>query len=134
MNLATVMQEVATRLATITGLRAYGYPPDVVTPPAAVVSWPETLTYDESYARGFDHLELPVVVLVGKVSDRATQTNLGRYADGSGSASIKAVLEGGTYSSFESLRVMRVDFDVVSVAAVDHAAAIFTVDVIGKGT
>lgn len=96
MNLATVMQEIADRLDTITGLRVYAYPPDNVQPPAAVVSYPETYTFDEAFARGMDRIpDLPVVVLVGRVSDRASRDRIAGYVDGSGVQSIKAVLEVG---------------------------------------
>lgn len=84
MNLADVMQELADQLDTIAGLRVYAYPPASVQPPAAVVTYPDTYTFDETYRRGMDRLELPVVLMVGKVSDRASRDRLGRYVDGSG--------------------------------------------------
>lgn len=87
-NLATVMQALADRLDTIPGLRVYGYPPDKPpAPPSAVVTYPDTYTYDETYARGMDRLELPVVLLVGKVSDRASRDTIAAYADGAGGQS-----------------------------------------------
>lgn len=134
MNLAEVMQAVADRLDTIAGLRVFGYPPDVVPPPAAVVTYPDTYTYDATYGRGMDRIEdLAVVVLVGKVSDRASRDKIAQWSDGSGATSIKAVLESGTYTAFDTIRVTQVVFDVVAVGAVEHLAATFTLDIAGQG-
>jgi len=133
MNLADVMQAVADRLDTITGLRCFGYPADKITPPAAVVTYPESYDYDSTYNRGMDRMELPVVVLVGKTSDRATRANLARYADGSGAASVKAIVESGTYTAFDTVRVVRVVFDVVTIAGSAYLAATFTLDITGSG-
>lgn len=133
MNLADVMDQVAAQLDTITDLRCYAYPPDVVYPPAAIVSYPDAYTFDETYGRGMDRLSLPVVLVVGKVSDRAARDELGAYADGSGSQSVKAVVEAGTYTAFDSVRVESVDFDVVTIAATDYMAALFSLDIVGTG-
>ena len=133
MNLADVMDEVATALEAIDNLRVFPYPPDRVEPPAAVVSWPDTYTYDETYGRGMDRLSLPVVVVVGRVSDRACREELGAYADGSGDRSVKEAVETGTYTACDTVRVESVEFDVVTIAGTDYMAALFTVDVAGSG-
>lgn len=133
MDLVAVMDEIGDRLDTIDGLRVFRYPPDSITPPAAVVAYPDSLTFDETYGRGMDRLTLPVVVVVGRQSDRASRDNLGRYCDGSGSASVKAVLESGSYTAFDTLRVMSVEFDSVTMAGTDYVAAMFDVDIAGSG-
>jgi hypothetical protein len=94
MNLADVMDDIATRVDTITGLRTFAYPPDNVPAPAAIVTYPDTYTYDETYGRGMDRVVLPVVVVVGKVSDRKSRDLIAKYCDGDGLSSIKAVIEG----------------------------------------
>lgn len=133
MNLADVMQALADRLDTIAGLRVHGHPPDKVTPPAAIVTYPDTYTYDETYGRGMDRIELPVVVVVGKVSARSSRDDLARFVDGSGVASVKAVLESGTYTAFDTVRVTQAVFDIVTIAGVDYLAATLTVDITGQG-
>ncbi len=133
-NLGSVMQAVADRLDTITGLRGFGFPPDSVTPPAAIVSYPDEYHFDDTYRRGMDRLTLPVVVVVGRVSDRASRDQLGVYCDGVGASSVKQVLESGTYTAFDSLVVRNATFDVVSIAGVDYMAALFDLDVVGRGT
>lgn len=133
MNLGNVMQAVGDRLATITNLRAYAYPPDKISAPAAVVGYPDTYTYDATYGRGMDRMELPVVVLVPKPYDRATRALMTKYADGSGAASLKAVLESGTYTAFDTIRVAEAEFDVIAIGAVEYLAATFTLDIAGQG-
>ncbi len=133
MNLADVMQALADRLDTISGLRVFGYPPNKITPPAVVVTYPETYTFDAAYLRGMDRLEVPVVVLVGKVSDRASRGTLGAYCDGSGASSVKAILESGTYTAFDTVRVAKAVFDVISIAGVEFLAATFICDITGRG-
>lgn len=133
MNLAQVMQEIADQLDTIDGLTTHGFPAYRITPPSAVVTYPETYTYDSTYARGMDRMDLPVVVLVGKVDDRVSRDRIGGYADGSGARSVKQVVEAGDYTAFDSVRVTGVDFDIVTVAGDEYLSATFTLDIAGKG-
>jgi hypothetical protein len=100
MILADVMDELAARIDTIVGLRVFAFPPDSVAPPAAVVTYPEDYSYDETYGRGSDRLTIPVVVMVGKLTDRSSRDNLSVYADGSGVKSIKAVIEADSEDNF----------------------------------
>jgi hypothetical protein len=133
-NLATVMTQLATQIDTISGLRTYSYPPDNVQVPAAVVTYPETYTYDSTFGRGTDEMRVPVIVMVGRVSDRKSRDQLGDYVNGSGAKSLKAVVEAGTYTAFDSARVEQVEFDIVQMAAVEYVAATFTIHVAGSGS
>jgi len=133
-NLADVMDQVADRLQTIPGLRTYAYPVASITPPAAIVAYPtEAIAYDATYGRGSDRFELPVVVMVGKASERAARDALGAYVDGSGPRSVKAVVEAGEYTAFHTIRVTEALVDVVTMAAVDYLAATFSLDIAGSG-
>lgn len=132
-NLANVMQQLADQLDTITGLRVHAHPPDKITPPAAVVDYPDTYTYDETYARGMDHMEVNVVLLVAKTPARNARAALAKFCDGSGVASVKAVLEAGTYTAMHTVRVTKAVFDIVGFAGVEYLAATFTIDVTGQG-
>jgi hypothetical protein len=134
MILLTVMQQIGARLDTIAGLRVYDYPADSISPPAAVIAYPDEINFDETYGRGMDRLTLPVLLIEGKASDRASRNNLVPYADGAGAKSIKAVVESGTYTAFDEVRVARCEFDVVRIAGVDYAAALFDLDIGGKGS
>jgi hypothetical protein len=134
MNLAAVMQAIADRLDTINGLRCFAYPESALTPPGAVVLYPERIAFDEAYQRGMDRITLPVLLVVGKVSDRSARDQIGVYCDGVGAASVKQVVESGTYTAFDVVTVTGVDFDVATLAGTDYLAANFTLDIVGKGT
>ena len=136
MILSDVMDDVARRLNTIEGLRAYEFPPDSITPPAAVVTYPDTYTYDGTYQRGMDRMVLQLVAVVGRASDRASRDLLSIYVDGDGPSSFKRVLESKdlpAYTAFHSLRTTGVEFDVVTIAGVDYVAALFDLDIVGSG-
>lgn len=132
MNLDAVMQEIADRLDTIDGLRVHGYPADSVTPPAAVLGYPD-VTYDETMRRGLDRYSLPLWILVGKVSDRAARVAIAPYLDGAGVRSVKSVLEAALFVSLDSLRVQSAEPDVIAIASVEYLAYQFTIDIAGTG-
>jgi hypothetical protein len=133
MNLASVMDEIATQVDTISGLRVYSWPPGSLTPPAAVVSYPTTYTFDATYQRGMDRLTLPLVVVVGKATERTTKERLGAYCNGSGASSIKAVVQAGTYTAFDVATVTGITFDAVSIGGTEYMAALFDIDIAGQG-
>jgi hypothetical protein len=133
-DLTACMDAVADRLEGLGDLRVWAYPPGSVSPPAAVVSYPEEIDFDKTYGRGADRMRLPLVLVVGKASDRAAREALGAYCDGSGPSSVKARLESGTFTDFDSLRVINIEFDVVSIGGVDYLAALFDLDIFGSGT
>lgn len=134
MDLADVMEEVAGKLSAINGLRVFAYPPDNLAPPAGVVSYPESYEYDGTYGRGMDRLKLPVVVVVGKPTDRSTRDRLARYCDGAGAGSVKVAAQAGPYVACDTVRVESVEFDVVSIGGTDYMAALFTLDITGPGS
>lgn len=133
MNLADLMDELATALGTLDGLRVFPYYADRVTPPAAVVGWPE-LDYDTTMARGADRLTLPIYVMVGKVDARSSRDALAGYLDGAAPGSVKAALDGGTYTACDSVRVLSATVQALTVAGVEYLAAEFQVDIMGSGS
>lgn len=133
MDIGAVMDELGTALGGIEGLRVFPYWADRVTPPAAVIGWPDPLTYDSTMVRGGDQVELPMIVLVGKVDARTARDVVSAYADGSGARSVKAVMEAHVPTTYDSVRVTRCEFGVVTVAGTDYLAATFYLDIIGKG-
>jgi hypothetical protein len=128
------MDELAAELDTIAGLRVYAFPADNVPAPAAVVGYPESLTFDVTMGRGVDMMTLPIFVLVGRVTDRTSRDALGAYCDGSGASSIKQVLQAGKpWTAMSSVRVASIEFTVVTVAGIDYLTAVFTTMVYGSG-
>lgn len=133
MNVDDVMAEVAALLETIPKLRVADHPVDAVNPPHAIVSLPSIL-FDLTYGRGSDRYSLPVVLAVGKVSDRAARANIAPFIAGAGAKSFKAVLEApDEYVSFDTLQVQTVEFDVITWGAIEYLAATFTLDITGDG-
>lgn len=83
---------LATRLATISGLRTSATIPDQLNPPVAVVSL-DTITFDEAFQRGLDQYAFTVTVVVGRVAERSSQLRLDAYCDPAGSSSVKTAIE-----------------------------------------
>lgn len=134
MNLADVMDDIGTALETITDLRVFPYWADRVTPPAAVVTWPDPLTFDQTMGRGSDRMTVPVIVMVGKVDARTSRDVAGAYADGSGTQSVKAAIEGFAATAYDTVRVERAEFGVITINGVELLSITFFVDVFGQGS
>lgn len=92
MSVTQLRTGLATRLATITGLRTAAYVPPDPMPPVAIVI-PTGITYDSTFSRGMDEYEFTILVLVGAVNDRTSQATMDAYCDPSGSGSIKTAIE-----------------------------------------
>lgn len=126
--------EIAAKLATITGLRAYAYDPGAITPPAALVAWPERISYVETYGRGKSRCpDLPVLLLVGKAAERTAAKRIGEYVATAGARSVPAKIESSTWVACDSVTVSWVGFPAVKYAGADYLAAEFHLDVIGGG-
>lgn len=92
--MATVGQirdALATRLATISGLRVSDTVVDTPRPPQAVVL-PDRIEYDLNANRGADRYEFVISVIVARVDERSAQDNLDKYIVGD--LSIKKAVEG----------------------------------------
>lgn len=92
-TMSNLRSGLATRLATIAGLRTSATLPDQPQPPQAVV-YPDRVTYDTALGRGSDEYTFVVLVIVGRIAERTAQTSLDAYCNPSGSTSIKAAVEG----------------------------------------
>lgn len=134
MDLADVMDQVAAQAGAIEGLRVFAYPPDSVTPPALVVSYPTEVSFDETYGRGMDRMSLELWVVIDRPTDRSARDRLSKYCAGSGAHSVKHVLESGAYSAFDTLRVEGIDFQAVSIGGIEYMGALFTLDIAGPGS
>lgn len=85
-------QGIATRLATISGLRVSATIPDQPNPPQAVV-FPNRVLYDLAFKRGGDEYEFVVLVILGRVSERTAQASLDAYCNPDGASSVKTAIE-----------------------------------------
>ena len=126
---------LATRLGSIRGLRSSAYIPDNPQPPVAVVM-PGRIQYDTAFGRGSDEYQFTIMLIVGRVADRASQTNLDAYCASSGSASVKAAVEGDRTLGGTALdcRVTEMtNQGSLSIGDVTYHTAEFSVTVIAAG-
>lgn len=136
MNLSDVAEEIAARLNTISGLNAFPFPPDSVTPPAAIVLNPQPgdMVYDATYGRGMDRMTLPLIVLGGRSNDQQAHADIRAYLDGSGPRSVKAALAGRGWTTLHTIRVTTGGVDGVKLGGVEYYAAMFDLDITGQGS
>lgn len=92
-SISQLRSGIATRLATISGLRNAATMPAQPNPPIAIVI-PQRVSYDTAFARGVLTYTFTVQVIVGQVSERISQSLLDGFAPGSGASSIKVAIEG----------------------------------------
>lgn len=132
-TLTGIIDGLEVRLATISGLRTYEYPADTISPPAAIVSLPETVAYDTVMARGADMWNMSVVVFVAKATDRAWRTKMATYLDGTGANSVKTAIEGDVTlgGAADTTRVISATPGIFTIGGVECWGATFDVEVIG---
>jgi hypothetical protein len=133
-NLANVMDEVGAALSTMDNLNVYPYNADSVVPPAVVIGWPDQIEYDQTYGRGSDKITLPMWVVVGRQDQRTSRDRLAVYLDGAGDKSIKALVDGGTYTACDTVRVATASPVALTLGGVDYLAAAFDIEIMGEGT
>lgn len=137
MNLGDVMDEVATAIKQIAGLReSFGYPPDALpVDRCGYVSYPQSVDFDETYQRGGDQFtDLPIVLVAGRVVDRETRNQLAAWASGSGPQSVKAALEAWQWTTCDDVHVGSCEFVGEEIGGVPYLAAMFKATVVGPGT
>jgi hypothetical protein len=92
-SISSIRSGLATRLATITGLRTAATIPDSPNPPIAIVI-PDSINFDDTFHRGMDTLNFKILVIVGRADERTAQNSIDGFCATSGSSSIKAAIEG----------------------------------------
>jgi hypothetical protein len=136
MNLGNVMDEIAVRLRQAPSLagRTYAFPPATVVAPAAIVTYPDEGTYDETYRRGMDRMGGEMVyVLVGRSTERQSRDLMTKYVNGSGAESVKALLDADGYTSCSYVRVTGWKTVYYSVGGIEYLTAAFDLDIAGQG-
>lgn len=134
MRLDAVMDEVASVLTQITGLRVSGYPPDTLSDPAGYVSYPLSVDFDEAYQRGEDRFtDLPMVLVAGRVTNRATRDTVAGWVSGDGPQSVKRAMEARVWTSCDDMTVTSCEFGVETVSGTEYMAALFKATVVGTG-
>lgn len=113
----------------IPGLRVYDTIPDNIVPPAAVIGQ-LTMDYDLVFARGADAATVDVMVIAGRMSERAAQDWLDKLITSTGSTSVKTKLEADQTAggSLTSVRVVRAEPVSMTVSGVEMLAYRFQVE------
>lgn len=132
MTPSTVRTALKTQLATITGMRTYDIVPDSINVPAAVVGMLD-FEFDMTMLRGADKATLDIIVITGRMSERAAQNKLDALLSGTGSSSVKTVLEANPTLSgaCQTLRVTGASSGSIQVGGIDYLAYRFRTEVIG---
>lgn len=124
-DIAAVMNDLETRLATVSGLRVYGFPPLSAQPPFAYVNLPDSVEYDLTFARGSDRMTIEVHVGVANQVDRVSRDQIVAWASGSPTG-LKAIIEASTAYDY---RVMTAEFATIALSSGAYAGLVLLVDV-----
>lgn len=134
MILGDVMDEIALALRQITGLRVEAYPAESITPPAAALSYPASIDYDQTYGRGYDQFtDLPFIVVAGEYGARSSRDLISQWTAGSGPKSVKRVMEEREWASCDEIQVTVAEIDPVQIAGVEYICALFKATIVGPG-
>ena len=132
-SLSSIRSGIATNLGNISSLTVFGFVPDSIEPPTAVVGVVDNIEYDTSMSRGADTYSIPVFLYVSRVDAQDAQDTLDGFLASSGSSSVKTQIEsdvtlGGVANS---ARVVEADnYGVYSINNIDYLGCEFTVEVI----
>jgi hypothetical protein len=120
-GLREIREGLADRLRTIEGLRASDYVEGSISPPIAIVGFPSEIDYDLTFGREADQYTIPIRIYVGQASNRSATELLDGYLAKSGTASVKAAIEGD-----RTLAGACMDLDVARMtgAGVDELGAV----------
>jgi hypothetical protein len=128
----SLVRDALKTAVNITGLRVYDTIPDGLMPPALVVGQ-LSIEWDLVFARGADSATVDLILIAGRMSDRAAQDYLDGLLTATGSNSIKTKIEadqtlGGTVTSVRCVSATPV---AVTVSGVEMLSYRFTVELWG---
>ena len=132
-SLSSIRSGIATNLGNISSLTVFGFVPDSIEPPTAVVGVVDNIEYDTSMSRGADTYSIPVFLYVSRVDAQDAQDTLDAFLASSGSSSVKTQIEsdvtlGGVANS---ARVVEADnYGVYTINNIDYLGVEFMIEVI----
>lgn len=132
-SLTNIRNELKNNLANITSLSVYGYVPDSIEPPTAIIGVMDAIDYDASMQRGADKYEIPIYLYVSRVDAQDSQETLDGYLASSGASSVKAQVESDSSLNGEaqSVRVVGAsNYGVYTINNIDYLGVEFIVEVI----
>jgi len=128
-SISSLRSGLATRLATISGLRTSATLPDNPNPPVALIS-PTSIQFDQAFRKGMQTYSFTVMVIVGRVDERTAQNNLDAYCSSTGTSSIKLAIEGDKTLNgvaFDTRVTEMRNYGQVSIGEIIYLTAEFTV-------
>ena len=132
-SLSSIRSGIATNLGNISSLTVFGFVPDSIEPPTAVVGVVDNIEYDSTMARGADTYSIPVFLYVSRVDAQDSQDTLDAFLASTGSSSVKAQVESDITLGGEaqSVRVVEADnYGVYTINNIDYLGCEFTIEVI----
>ena len=132
-SLSSIRSGIATNLGNISSLTVFGFVPDSIEPPTAVVGVVDNIEYDTSMSRGADTYSIPVFLYVSRVDAQDAQDTLDAFLASTGSSSVKAQVESDITLGGEaqSVRVVEADnYGVYTINNIDYLGCEFTIEVI----
>jgi hypothetical protein len=128
MDLGQIMQAVADELVSASVVaNAYGYPAKSITPPCAIVGYPEEIEFDMTFQDGSHKLDLPVWIFVGTVHDRSARDRMSDLI--SGVSGVKEALDGTLTAAVQTCRVVDCRIEMITIAGVDYLSAKFSLEI-----
>lgn len=132
-SLSSIRDGIKTNLANISSLIVFGYVPDSIEPPTAVVGVVDNIEYDSTMARGADTYNIPVFLYVSRVDAEDSQDTLDAYLASTGASSVKAQVESDITlgGQAQSVRVVEADnYGVYTINNIDYLGVEFMIEVI----
>lgn len=126
---ADVMDDIAERLDTISGLRVLPYDDDAddIQLPAGLISLSPKIDYSKTYGpTGMVKQDFIITILVSLVDSQIRRKEIAPYGDSvnTGGKSVKAVLESGTYTAFDVIFVHTGMYTILTIAENTYKAFI----------
>jgi hypothetical protein len=94
------------------------------------VGLPSNVDYDWTKGEGSDRVVIPVVLLIQRVSDRASRDLIGPYLSGTGSKSIQQAVNGTLGGSAQVAWVSNPEIRDVTMGDITYVGVVFDVEVI----
>jgi hypothetical protein len=112
----------------------FPYPVPNISGPAAIASYPASMSFTGVYARGMDRwTDVPLIIAWGRPTNPDVMDQVTRWTDGADGQSIVACLEAHDWQSCSAVTCTNADFDVLSIGGTDYLCAMFQLDVVGSG-
>lgn len=141
MNLPDVYAEIEQRLRTIPKLNVPPVEELSITPPAALLSLPDSVTYSQSYSGGFGgggmitHT-IEFIVVLSQSNRRAAAKAAMEYASPEGPKSVISAVDSradNRYTTCDEVTVEKCEFDTVRYGEIDYLGCVFTASIVGSG-